>query len=210
MKLVIGNKTYSSWSLRPWLLMRHFEIPFEEILVKLDLPGTNAEIRRYSPAGKVPVLLDGEQAIWESLAIMETLHERFPEKRLYPVDPVRRARARSLANEMHGGFARLREHLSFHAKKSFPNHDLAPAAADIARVRELWTENLKAFGGPFLLGEFSIADAMYAPVVGRFVTYHVPREGLVREYCERIMALPAMREWYEGARAEDFIAPDHE
>lgn len=210
MKLVIGNKTYSSWSLRPWLLMRHFGIPFEEILIKLDLPETSAEIRRYSPAGKVPVLIDGDLAIWESLAIMETLHERFPEKQMYPADPRRRARARSLANEMHSGFANLREHLSFHAKKSFPGHDLTPAMADINRIRQLWTESLTASGGPFLLGGFSIADAMFAPVVGRFVTYHVPREGLVGDYCDRIMALPAMREWYDGARAEDFIAPDHE
>lgn len=209
-KLVIGNKTYSSWSMRPWLLFKHFEIPFDEILVKLDLPGTHGEILKYSPSGKVPALLDGADVIWESLAIMEFLNERFPSKKMYPPDPGLRALARSMANEMHSGFPKMREHLSFHAKKEFKNFDYSPARKDIERVLDLWSTALQKSGGPFLCGQFGIVDAMFAPVVGRFQTYGVKLEGPCVEYSARVMALPAWREWYAGARAEDFIAAGHE
>jgi glutathione S-transferase len=208
--LVIGNKTYSSWSLRPWLLMKHLGIPFSEVLVKLDLPETRANILRYSPAARVPVLIEDGFAVWESLAIMEYLHERFPEKMMYPADPKARARARTLAHEMHSGFSRLREHLSFHAKKRFPAHDVSVAADDIHRVVALWSDALNASGGPFLFGGFSIADAMFAPVVSRFHTYGVKMEGDCAAYCTQIFTLPAMREWYDEAHREDFIAADHE
>lgn len=209
MKLIIGNKTYSSWSLRPWVLMKHFNIPFEEILVKLDMPETKMEIAKYSPSGKVPALIDGDLNVWESAAIMEYLNDKYPEKNMYPKDLKQRTRARSLSMEMHAGFGKMRERLSFNVKKSYQNFDFGPAMADIERVKELWTEQLQVSKGPFLFGDFSIADAMYAPVVGRFVTYGVLVEGLVKNYCEAIMNLPAMKEWYAGAMKEDFEAKDH-
>lgn len=210
MKLVVGNKTYSTWSLRPWLVMKHFEIPFEEILVPLDQPETHAQILKYSPSGRVPALLVEGHVIWDSLAIIEFLNDRFPERQMYPRDLMQRARARSMANEMHSGFQTLRNLMSFHAKKRFPGFDAGPAAADIARVKELWTESLQLSKGPFLFGDFGIVDAMYAPVVGRFQTYDVSLAGPLKEYSERILNLPAMQEWYAGARAEDFVAPRYE
>lgn len=209
MKLIIGNKTVSSWSLRPWILMKHFNIPFEEILVKLDLPDTTANIKKYSPTGKVPALVDGPFVIWESAAIMEYLNEKYPEKKMYPSNIQDRAVARALSMEMHAGFSKMREILSFNVKKSYSNFNFGEAQSDIDRVKEIWKERLKISGGPFLFGEFSIADAMYAPVVGRFKTYGVPTDGLVKAYCEAIMNLPAMKEWYDGAMKEDFVASLH-
>lgn len=209
-QLVIGNKTYSSWSMRPWVLMKHFEIPFDEILVKLDMPETSAEIRKYSPSGKVPALIDNGHVIWESLAIMEYLNEQYPGKKMYPQDSLERAYARSLANEMHGGFADLRKYLSFHSKKRFDNFDFTPAQKDIDRVKAIWLEALGKSGGPFLMGDFSIVDAMYVPVVGRFITYGVPVGGEVEDYTDRILNLPAVQTWYQDALLEDFVAPDHE
>lgn len=210
LKLIIGNKTYSSWSLRPWLLLKHFMIPFEEKLIKLDLPTTNQEILKYSPSGKVPVLIDGDLILWESMAIMEYLNEKFPKKQMYPADAKQRAVARVIANEMHSGFSQLRQHLSYHCKKRYQNFDFSSAQLDIDRIKQIWTECLAKSGGPFLFGTFSIADAMYAPVVGRFETYGVPLEGILRRYSDAIMLLPTMKEWYEGAQQEDFIAVDHE
>ena len=209
MKLIIGNKTYSSWSMRPWILMKHFEIPFEEILIKLDLPQTTEEIKKYSPTGKVPALIDNDLVIWESLAIMEYLYEKYPEKKMYPQDSKKRAIARSLASEMHAGFFQLREHLSFNIKKQFDHGDLSSAQNDIERIKAIWTEQLSKSNGPFLFGDFSIADAMYAPVVGRFVTYKVPIEGSIESFVKSMMNLPALRSWYEGAYKEDFVAINH-
>lgn len=209
MKLIIGNKTVSSWSLRPWVLMKHFEIPFEEILVKLDLPDTTQNILKYSPTGKVPALIDGDFHVWESAAIMEYLNEKYPEKEMYPKDMRDRAIARALSMEMHAGFGTMRELLSFNAKKRHQNFDYSPALKDIERVKAIWTEQLKKSGGPFLFGSFGIVDAMYAPVVGRFQTYGVPVDGLVKNYYEAILNLPAMKEWYRGALAEDFEAANH-
>lgn len=209
MKLVIGNKTVSSWSLRPWILMKHFNLPFEEILVKLDLPDTTENIKKYSPTGKVPALIDGDFVIWESAAIMEYLNEKYPEKKMYPENIKDRAVARALSMEMHAGFSNMREILSFNAKKSYSNFNFGKAQGDIDRVKAVWTEQIKKSGGPFLFGEFSIADAMYAPVVGRFKTYGVPVEAEVKAYCEAIMNLPAMKEWYDGAMKEDFVAALH-
>lgn len=209
MKLIIGNKTVSSWSLRPWVLMKHFEIPFEEILIKLDLPETTEQIKKFSPSGKVPALIDGDLAIWESVAIMEYLNEKFPEKKMYPTDQKERALARSLVLEMHAGFGQMREHLSFNIKKSYQNFDHSPAQKDIDRMKELWTKQLKRSGGPFLFGEFTLVDAMYAPIAGRFKTYGVPIDGLVKNYCQNLLDLPAMKAWYEGALGENFIAALH-
>lgn len=209
MKLIIGNKTVSSWSLRPWILLKHFNIPFDEILVKLDLPNTTSEIKKYSPTGKVPALIDGHIAIWESVAIMEYLNEKYPDKKMYPQNAIDRALARSLCMEMHAGFGKMRERLSFNIKKSYTNFDVGDAASDIERVKALWNEFLERSGGPFLFKEFSIVDAMYAPVVGRFHTYGIPTSGNVKAYCESVMELPAMKCWYEEALAEDFEAALH-
>lgn len=202
MKLVIGDKALSSWSLRPWLLMKHFGVPFQEVRIRLDQPGTRDEILRYSSAARVPVLLTEGLAIWDSLAIMEYLNERFPEKRMYPADPQRRAIARSLTAEMHSGFSALREQLPFQAKMKIPGHDLESARADIERVQEIWRDALAQSGGPFLMGDFSIVDAMYAPVVCRFDTYAVPLDEVLSAYAARILNHQALREWYDGARAE--------
>ena len=210
MKLIIGNKTYSSWSLRPWLLMSYFELKFEEVLVRLDQPGTQAEILKFSPSGKVPALIDGEIKIWDSLAIMEYLNEKFPEKKMYPEDQAVRALARSVTSEMHSGFPGLRQHLSFHVKRKYDYFDVAPALTDIRRIRTIWSECLTRSGGPFLFGKFSIADAMFAPVVCRFNTYGVANSGVIRDYCESIMNLPALQQWYLDAQNEDFIAAEHE
>lgn len=209
MKLIIGNKTVSSWSLRPWVLMKHFDIPFDEVLIKLDLPTTHDDIKKWSPSGKVPVLDDEGLHIWESVAIMEYLNEKFPEKQMYPKDLKQRAYARSLVQEMHAGFSNLREHLSFNAKKRYDGYDLKPAQEDINRIKSLWSTQLKKFAGAFLFGDFTIVDAMFAPVVGRFVTYNVPVDGLVQDYVETMMNLPAMKAWYAGAMAEDFEAQFH-
>lgn len=209
MKLIIGNKTYSSWSLRPWVLMKHFNIPFDEILVKLDLPETTAEIKKYSPSGRVPALVDDELVVWESSAIMEYLNDKYPEKKMYPLDMKERARARSMAMEMHAGFSKMRERLSFNIKKSYQDFDFGNAISDIERIKSIWTEQLERSKGPFLFGDFSIVDAMYAPVVGRFVTYGVPVEGAIKKYCETMMNLPALTEWYAGAMKEDFEAVNH-
>ena len=189
--------------------MKHFSIPFEEILIRLDLPDTTQNILRYSPTGKVPALIDGDLVVWESAAIMEYLSDKYPEKKMYPKDINDRALARSLSMEMHAGFSKMRGLLSFNLKKQHQNFDYSAANDDIERIKYLWTTQLKKSGGPFLFGEFSIADAMYAPVVGRFKTYSVSVEGEVKSYCESIMNLPAMKEWYKGGMAEDFDAEKH-
>jgi glutathione S-transferase len=209
MKLIIGNKRYSSWSLRPWILMKHFNIPFEEILIKLDMPDTTVNIKKYNPTGKVPALIDNDFLIWESAAIMEYLNDLFPEKKMYPEDIRDRAHARAISMEMHAGFGQMRELLSFNIGNNFKDFDLSPAMEDIRRVKTIWTEALTKSKGPFLFGDFSIADAMYAPVVGRFKSYGVPVDGLVKNYCGTMMNLPAMKEWYEGAMKEDFVAVNH-
>lgn len=190
--------------------MKHFGLEFNETLIKLDLPTTTAEIKKFSPSGRVPCLVDGDLAIWDSMAIMEYLHERFPEKHLYPTDVKARAYARSISAEMHSGFADLRHYLSFNAKKHLPNFDSSKAAMDIERIKEIWSASLQKFRAPFLCGDFSIADAMYAPVVGRFKTYDVKLEPHLQAYADRILTLPAVKEWYAGAMAEDFVAQDHD
>lgn len=200
MQLVIGNKNYSSWSLRPWLAMKVHGIPFDEKRIALYTAGSQEEILRYSPAGKVPILKDGATLVWESLAILEHLAERYP--RLWPRDAAERAKARSLAAEMHAGFAKLREHMSMNVRKRYPGKGRTPEVlADIARITAIWAEAK----GPFLFGEFGAADAMYAPVVLRFRTYEV--EGPNRKYMDAMLALPAMREWIEAAEREPQSIP---
>lgn len=203
--LVIGDKRVSSWSLRPWLALRHSGIPFEEILVSLDLPDSAAQIRKHSPSGRVPVLKDGSLTIWDSISICEYVAEKFPEKRLWPADAAARAFARSMCAEMHSGFQNLRSQFWFNCVGEMAiARPATETARDIARIEELWGAARARWGkgGPFLFGAFTNADAFYAPVVSRFRTYNVRLGRAAKEYCETILALPAMTEWIAGARAE--------
>ena len=201
MLLVIGNKNYSSWSLRPWLAMKVLGLAFDEVRIPLYREGSKEQILRYSPAGKVPVLHDEGTVVWDSLAILEYLAEREP--RLWPRAAAERARARAISAEMHAGFAKLREHMSMNIRKRYPGKGRTPEVlAEIGRISAIWGEAK----GPFLFGEFSAADAMYAPVVLRFRTYAV--EGPNRRYMDTMLALPAMREWIEAAEREPESIPE--
>ena len=203
--LVIGNKNYSSWSLRAWLLMKHSGIAFEEVRVPLYTAGYKDALRKYAPSGKVPVLIDGGLAVWDSLAIAEYLAERHPDRQLWPADSVQRAVARSISAEMHSGFAPLRSNMTMNCRGSFPGVGrTVEVAADIDRIQRIWTDCRERFGaaGPYLFGAFTIADAMYAPVVLRFKTYAVQLAPAARQYAEAILALPALQDWIEAARAE--------
>jgi len=205
LKLVIGNKNYSSWSMRPWVAMAAFGIPFEEVRVSLDRPETSSLIAKYSSAGKVPVLIAGETTIWDSLAICEYLAEQFPDKGMWPHDVAARAIARSICAEMHSGFTGLRTAMWMNIRANFPGKGRTPAAqADIARVCEIW-EDCLARSGPhqFLFGDFSIADAYYAPVVMRFRTYGVWLPPAVQAYVDRVVAHPAVARWINEAMQEN-------
>ncbi|MGO4412737.1 MULTISPECIES: glutathione S-transferase N-terminal domain-containing protein [Cupriavidus] len=212
MKLVIGNKNYSSWSLRPWLLLRQAGIAFEEIPVRLGTPGFAAQIAQYSPAGKVPTLVDGDVTVWDSLSISEYLAERFPEKALWPADPAARALARSVCAEMHSGFANVRNQLPMNVTAVLPGCGWNVAVQrEVERIATIWTDLRTRFGaeGPFLFGTFSVADAFYAPVVSRFATYGIHLPETAKQYADFILALPAMQEWIAAAREErDFLADD--
>jgi glutathione S-transferase len=211
--LVIGNKNYSSWSLRPWLLLRHAGIPFREIRVSLHTAESRSEIKKYSPSGKVPALLDDGVTVWESLAIGEYLADKFPEKQFWPPERVARAEARCVATEMHAGFAALRQHMSMNCRKHLPGKGRTPEVLkDIARISMLWNDSRARFGagGPFLFGKFGIADAMYAPVALRFVTYEVELDPVSAAYVKTIAALPAVQQWIADARAETEVIPQFE
>ena len=200
--LVIGNKNYSSWSLRPWIAMKVLGLEFQELRIPLYGPASSEEIRRYSPTGKVPCLVAGTARIWDSLAILEYLAERHP---LWPEDPDARAVARSVSAEMHSGFAALRQHMSMNVRRRYPGKGRTPESmADVARVLALWTDCRERFGlgGDFLFGAFSAADAMYAPVVLRFRTYEVELPPACRAYADAMLELPAMREWIAAAERE--------
>ncbi|WP_085317694.1 glutathione S-transferase family protein [Derxia lacustris] len=203
-ELVIADKNYSSWSMRPWVLMRHLGLDFTERLVRLAQPDTAARIAEVSPAGRVPVLLDDGFAVWDSLAILEYLADRHPAARVWPADLRQRARARSVAAEMHSGFAALRQAMSMNIRKRSPGKGHTPEAlADVARIDALWTELLAAHGGPFLFGaDFTAADAMYAPVVARFVTYAAPLSLAAQGYVAAVLALPAVAEWIAAGVAD--------
>jgi glutathione S-transferase len=205
--LVIGNKNYSSWSMRPWLALRAGNIPFEEVFIPLytDNPADKQRILSFSRAGKVPALVDGEITVWDSLAIIEYLAERFPDRKLWPEDRAMRAHARSISAEMHSGFMPLRNECGMNLHRPVgPIALSADAKANIARVDEIWRECRQRYGkgGPFLFGAFTGADAMYAPVVHRFRTYAVEVGGEAKAYMETMMALPAFREWTEAGLAE--------
>jgi glutathione S-transferase len=208
--LVIGNKNYSSWSLRPWLALTQAGIAFEEKRVPLDQPQTKAEILKHSPSGKVPCLIDGPLVIWDSLAICEAVNERYAGGSLWPSDADARARARAVSAEMHSGFAALRTHLPMDIRSRWPDKGAAArqrtdVSADIARIQALWTDCLQGSGGPFLFGEFSIADAFYAPVVTRFRTYGVIVPPPLARYADTVLTLPAMQRWTEAAQAESEV-----
>lgn len=203
--LVIGNKNYSSWSLRPWLAMRQADIPFATVRIPLYAPGSVAQLAVWSPSGKVPALHDGELRVWDSLAICEYLHERFPDRQLWPDDAAARATARSVSAEMHAGFGALREQMSMNIRARRPGQGrTAASVADIERILAIWADCRARFGrgGDFLFGHFGIADAMFAPVVLRFQTYGVTLQGAARDYAEAVLALPAMREWVADAVLE--------
>ncbi|NKJ48754.1 glutathione S-transferase [Burkholderia sp. SG-MS1] len=206
MKLLIGDKNYSSWSMRPWLLLKHFGLAFDEVLIHLYEPGTTAAILAHAPAGpgKVPCLIDDAgQAVWDSLAIAETLAERFPQHALWPRDAAARALARSVSAEMHSGFGELRSNMWMNIRASFPGKNATPGVlADIARIETIWRQCLDAHGGPFLFGEFGIADAMYAPVAMRFNTWQPTLSETASAYVERITALPAVQAWIDASRRE--------
>ncbi len=204
--LVLANKAYSSWSLRPWLLMRVCAIPFDEIVIPLYMDETAATIARYSPAGKVPVLLDGDITVWESLAIIEHLAAAHPDVPIWPRDHRARTLARSLSSEMHAGFLALRQAMPMNMRRA-PKPPIAgweAARADIARIETAWADARARYGasGPFLFGAFCAADAMFAPVVNRFHAYDVPVGAATRAYMDAVMALPAWREWRREADAE--------
>ena len=203
--LVIGSKNYSSWSLRAWLLLRQFAVPFDEIKLPLDTPEFYARIGGYSPAGRVPVLLDGETRVWDSLAICEYANERFLDGRGWPLDRTARAHARSISAEMHAGFGAMRDALPMNCRKRVATPELDEAAKhDVARVQVIWRElrNSHAQCGPFLFGDFCIADAMYAPVVMRFISYAIELDAITRAYVDAIAALPALREWCADTMTE--------
>jgi glutathione S-transferase len=212
MKLVIGNKNYSSWSLRPWLLMRQAGIEFEEVKVRLFVDSFAAEIAQYSPAGKVPVLIDGDIAVWDTLSIAEYLAERFPEKALWPADRAARAHARSVCAEMHAGFTNLRNQMPMNVTAVLPGCGWnVSVQRDVDRIAQIWTDLRTRHGdaGPFLFGDFTVADAYYAPVVSRFATYGVHLPEAAKAYADFILELPAMQEWIADAREErDFLADD--
>ncbi|TVR07240.1 MAG: glutathione S-transferase family protein [Salinarimonadaceae bacterium] len=212
--LVIANKCYSSWSLRPWILMRHHGIVFVEMLIPLGLPDTRERILLLSPSGKVPALIEDGVAVWESLAIMETLAERRPDLPIWPRDPAARAHARSIAAEMHAGFGALRNVLPMNLGKRYAHRDRGEKlAADVARVIALWKDTRARFGadGPFLFGaDFTAADAMYAPVVTRLDTYDWPVDGATRAYMDAILTLPAFKEWLSAALRETWIVAEDE
>ena len=209
--LVIGNKAYSSWSMRPWLLMKEAGLAFDEVRIPLYQEGHDRKIREYSPAGRVPVLVDGAVTVWDSLAICEYLAERHAEKNLWPANAAARAHARAVSAEMHAGFAALRSNMGMNVRRSFPGVGMTPGVAkDIARIEQLWEDCLQRYGGPFLFGAFGIADAMYAPVATRFRTYAVCLSAVAQRYADLLLALPAVAEWYAAAHAETEVLPQFE
>ncbi|WP_372526232.1 glutathione S-transferase family protein [Piscinibacter sp.] len=215
MQLYIGNKNYSSWSMRPWVLMRQAGIAFDEVPLRLSFADDSAfkrSLANVSPAGRVPVLVDEGLSVWDTLAIAEYLAEKFPAKALWPGDRLQRARARSLCAEMHSGFAALRSHFPMNIEASLAAvgarvlADQADARRDLDRIVQMWTQQLAASGGPLLFGAFSIADAYFAPVCSRIKTYALPVPPAVQRYVDTVFALPATQAWTAAALAEhDFL-----
>jgi glutathione S-transferase len=211
--LIIANKTYSSWSFRPWILMRNFEIAFDEVTIPLAQENTRTEILHYTPSGKCPALRDGSIIVWDSLAIIEYLAESFPQIAIWPRSRAACAQARSLAAEMHSGFANLRASLPMNMRRKVKKVELnQEAAADAARIDSALAAARAEFGqaGDFLFGDFSAADAMFAPVVNRLHVYDVDVSESTRRYMDRMMALPAWKEWAAQAQAEPWVIEKYE
>ncbi|WP_448255178.1 glutathione S-transferase family protein [Ottowia oryzae] len=222
LKLYIGNKNYSSWSMRPWVLMTQKGIPFDEVMVPFgnEVGGVDEAfkrtIRAINPAGTVPVLVDGALVVWDTLAIAEYLAEKFPELHLWPRETPARARARSVVAEMHAGFTALRSRCGMNIEAHLPEQgrilwrDDPGVRANVARISAMWTELLAEHGGPMLLGDFSIADAYYAPVCMRLRTFDLPVSQVVQDYVARVAALPGVQAWIDGALAEHSFVPHDE
>ena len=216
LKLYVGNKNYSSWSMRPWVLLKQAQIPFETVMVRFDSFAPDSSFKQaiagVNPAGKVPTLVDGELAIWDTLAIAEYVAEQFPECNLWPADAARRARARSVCAEMHSGFSALRGACPMNIEARLPDigalvmRDKPAVRADLERIVGMWNGLLKAHGGPLLFGEFSVADAYFAPVCMRIRTYALAVPPAITAYIERLAALPGVAAWIDDALAEqDFL-----
>ena len=216
LKLYVGNKNYSSWSMRPWVLLTQAGIPFEEVMVRFDSFNADSNFKKtvtaVSPTGKVPALVDGNLNVWDTLAIAEYVAEKYPEKHLWPQDLAARAIARSVCAEMHAGFMGLRTHCAMNIEASLPEvgqlvwRDKPAVQADVARLVQLWSGLLVAYKGPMLFGDFSIADAYFAPVCMRFNTYALPLPANIAAYVARVTALPSVQAWIKDALAEkDFI-----
>lgn len=211
MKLLIGNRNYSTWSLRPWLVLRHFEISFEDEVLQLSGPGWRETLAERSPTGKVPVLIDGDLVVPETIAIIEYLAERFPDKAILPADVADRARARAAAAEMHAGFSALRNHAPMNLRASHPGKvDVDAVRKDLHRVETLWGGLLEKSGGPYLFGAFTAADAMFAPLATRLRTYELPVSDVAGRYIEAIYALPAFQQWLSMALQEPWVVDDDE
>jgi glutathione S-transferase len=213
MRLILGNKNYSSWSMRPWMAMKVTGVPFEEEVISLNAPDFKPRLLQVSGTGKVPTLIDGEVHVWETLAIIEYLAEKFPAASLWPVNTQARAHARAIANEMHAGFLPLRRHLPMNVWRPVRARELPPeVAANVERIDAMWTDCRARFGngGPFLFGTFTAADAMYAPIVSRFHTYAVAVGPASHAYMDAVMSLPAWREWDAAARKETWVLPQDE
>jgi glutathione S-transferase len=212
LKLIIGSKSYSSWSLRPWLLLKQAQIPFEELELNFAAPDFKERVRALSPSGRVPVLLDNDLVVWDSLAIAEYLAERFPEKRLWPEDRAARARARAACAEMHAGFAHFRAQMPMNFKATFPGRGWSVRVQkEIDRILVIWQDARDRYGagGPFLFGAFSIADAYFAPVASRFRTYAVELPSVAEAWVQTVLGLPAIEEWAAASRAaQDFCEED--
>jgi glutathione S-transferase len=210
LQLVVGNKNYSSWSMRPWMALKVADIPFEDRVLHLDDPDFKSELAKLTPAGKVPVLIDGGIRVWESLAIIEYLAEKFPAKHVWPADSAARAHARVVSAEMHAGFAPLRRHCAMNMRRPPRRRELTPEVEnDVRRIEAMWRDCRARFGkgGPFLFGAACAADAMYAPVVSRFHTYDIAVADDTRAYMRAVMALPAWGEWEKAARQESWLLP---
>ena len=213
LKLVIGNKNYSSWSFRPWIAMKVAGIAFEEEVISLDAADFKSRVTMISGTGKVPALADGGVHVWESLAILEYLDEKYPHAQLWPADPAARAHARAIAAEMHAGFVPLRRHLPMNMWRPVIRRELPPEVqSNVRRIEAIWTDCRARHGadGDFLFGRFGAADAMYAPVVSRFHTYAVEVGPVARAYMDAVMAQTAWREWRTAALAEPWVLPEDE
>lgn len=217
LQLYIGNKNYSSWSMRPWVLLRQAGIAFEEVPVRFDSFDANSQFKRQlkavTPVAKVPVLVDGDITVWDSLAIAEYLAEQYPDKHLWPQDKAARARARSVVAEMHSGFGALRSHCGMNIEAHLPEvgeivwRDQPAVRADVQRLVDMWSELLDQHGGPMLFGQFSIADAFYAPVCMRLATFALPVPEHITAYVQRVQQLPGVKAWIDGALAEQDFVP---